>query len=237
VPEVTPQLATTRSVPIRVLIADDHALIREGVRAALAPHDDLCVVGEAADGAQAVRLALQLKPDILLLDLSMPGRSGAEVMSELSASGVRCRTIILTAAVDQSDVVKLLRLGARGVVLKDGPTPLLVKSIRKVHEGELWLGREAVTKVVSALTEGRDGRPSVPSVPAVPAMADVRLTAREREILVLVAEGDSNKGIARRLKVSDDTVKHHLTSIFDKTGVSNRLELALYALRNHLVKG
>jgi two-component system nitrate/nitrite response regulator NarL len=234
VPEVTPQLAATRSVPIRVLIADDHALIREGVRAVLAPHDDLRVVGEATDGAEAVRLVLQLNPDVLLLDLSMPGQSGAEVMGELRASGARCRTIVLTAAVDQSDIVKLLRLGARGVVLKGGPSPLLVKSIRKVAEGELWLGRDAVTKVVSALTEGLDQLLAVPALPVAP---DIGLTSREREIVALVAEGDSNKGVARRLKVGEDTVKHHLTSIFDKTGVSNRLELALYALRYRLVKG
>jgi two-component system, NarL family, nitrate/nitrite response regulator NarL len=236
-PQQSPQPAAARSGSIRVLIADDHPLVRAGVRAVLGPHDDLSVVGEAADGAEAIRLALQLKPDILLLDLSMPARSGVDVIRELNAAEARCRTVILTASVDQSDIVELLKLGARGVVLKASSMTLLVKSIRKVHEGELWLGREAVADVVTALTRGRDDATSLPSSPAAPPAPDIRLTARERETLALVVEGDSNKDIARRLKVTENTVKHHLTSIFDKAGVSNRLELALYAIRHRLAPG
>lgn len=228
----SPQPAAARREPIRVLIADDHALIREGLRSAVAPYDDLCLVGDASDGAEAIRLALHLDPDVLLLDLSMPVRSGLEVMRELRAAGSRCRTIVLTAAVDMSNVVTLLRLGARGVVLKGGAIPLLVKSIRKVHEGELWLGRDAVAEVVAALAEGADAAPSHLTATAAP---ETRLTPREREVLALVVEGDSNKGIARRLRVSEDTVKHHITNVFDKTGVSNRVELALHALRHRLV--
>ena len=221
-------LARRTQREIRILIADDHPLVRDGLQTLLATQSDFIVVGTASDGTEALRLAAALAPDVLLLDLSMPGLSGLDVMREMKKAdgAIGCRTILLTAAFNRSDITRALQHGARGVVLKNAPMDLLYKSIRKVHEGELWVDRETMGAVVDTLVAS-DGQP--------PPASRFGLTPRERDVLRLVVEGDSNKSIAQRLAVGEDTVKHHLTSIFDKTGVSNRLELAVFALHHELV--
>ncbi len=215
-------IATTTK--IRVLIADDQTISRCGLRKLLETQSDFDIVGEASDAAEAVRRTHELTPDVLLVALATHDWSGLDVLSELTGSTVR--TILLTPAIDTADTVKLLHVGARGVVLKDSPMHLLFKSIRCVFRGEIWLGRDAMLDVVQALSVLNHQRAEAPSS---------CLTAREKDVLTLVVSGNTNRDTARKLAISEDTVKHHLTSIFDKTGASNRLELALFAIHHHFV--
>ena len=215
---------------IRVAIADDHPILREGLRRLLEDEGGFEVVGQAADGQEAVRLAREARPDVLLLDLAMPRASGLDALRELSAAGGGPKVLLLTVAIDDAQVVEALELGARGVVLKEAATELLFKAIRSVVAGQYWVGRDTVTDIVRHLRERAAAvarrRPS-------PAQ---RLTAREREIVAAVAAGDSNREIAARLGLAEDTVKHHVTNIFDKLGVSNRAEMAAYAASHGLAE-
>ncbi len=219
-----------RSQPIRLVIADDHPIFRDGLRRLLEAEPDLKVIGEACDGAEAVKMARQLKPDILLLDLAMPRMPGLEALRELStAQGANSvRVILLTAAAEKKQIVEALQLGARGVVLKDSATQLLLKSIHTVMSGEYWVGRESVSNLVQYL------RNLVQSSGEESKQKKFGLTPRELEIVSAVVAGYSNKEVAEYFKISEDTVKHHLSNIFDKLGVSTRLELALFAVNQAL---
>ena len=214
---------------IRVLIADDHPIFRKGLRTLLEAEHGFTVVGEAGGGEEAIRLAQQLKPDILLLDLAMPGVSGMDALAELAAAPTPVRIILLTAGIEKAEIVKALQLRAAGVVLKSAATDLLFKSIRSVIAGQHWIGRDAVTDLVQALRAQLEP-------PEKPARERFRLTPRELEITSAVVSGLSNKEIARKFSLSEDTVKHHLTNIFDKMGASNRLELALFAVHHRLLE-
>jgi len=216
---------------IRIVIADDHQIVRAGIKILLHSEPDFAVVGEAEDGQEAVRVARSLQPDVLLLDLAMPGVSGMEALAELAHTPIPVRIILVTAAIQGPEIVKALQLGAAGVVLKASPAELLFKSIRGVMAGQHWIGREAVTDLVQAL---RSFTPPVPDL----AKASPRrfgLTPRELEITGAVVAGFRNREIAQRLSLSEDTVKHHLSNIFDKVGASNRLELALFAVEHRLL--
>jgi DNA-binding NarL/FixJ family response regulator len=219
-----------RAQPIRIVIADDHPIFRDGLRRLLEAESDLKVIGEACDGSEAVKMARQLRPDILLLDLAMPKMPGLEALREMSsATGVNSvRVILLTAAAEKNQIVEALQLGARGIVLKDSATQLLLKSIHTVMSGEYWVGRESVSNLVLYL------RSLVQSSGEEAKQKKFGLTPRELEIVSAVVAGYSNKEIAEYFKISEDTVKHHLSNIFDKLGVSTRLELALFAVNQAL---
>jgi two-component system nitrate/nitrite response regulator NarL len=218
-----------RSQNIRIVIADDHPIFRDGLRRLLEAEPGLKVIGEASDGSDAVRLARQLKPDIMLLDLAMPRQPGLEALRDLSTGGANgVKVILLTAAAEKHQIVEALQLGARGVVLKDSATQLLLKSIHTVMAGEYWVGREAVSNLVQYL------RMQMQASHEESRQKKFGLTPRELEIVSAVVAGYSNKEIAEYFKISEDTVKHHLSNIFDKLGVSTRLELALFAVNQGL---
>ena len=217
-----------RSQPVRILIADDHPIFRDGLKRLLESEGEFKVIGEACDGVEAVTMARQLIPEIMLLDLAMPRRQGLETLRELASDARSVRVILLTAAAEKEQIVEALQLGARGVVLKDSATQILLKSIRAVMNGEYWVGRESVSNLVQYL------RTLVTPPSAFPQRNKYRLTPRELEIIAAVVAGFANKEIAQYFKISEDTVKHHLSNIFDKLGVSTRLELALFAVNQAL---
>ena len=212
----------------RILIADDHPIFRDGLKRLLEAERGFKVIGEACDGVEAVSLVRQLRPEILLLDLAMPRRPGLQALRELSTESFSVRVILLTAAAEKEQIVEALQLGARGVVLKDSATQILLKAIHAVMNGEYWVGRESVSNLVQYL------RSLIDSSSAASRQKRYGLTPRELEIISAVVAGYANKEIAEHFKISEDTVKHHLSNIFDKLGVSTRLELALFAVNQGL---
>ena len=212
------------------MIADDHPIFRAGLRRLLETEDGFAVIGEAADGRQAVALARSLQPDVLLLDVAMPGLSGLDVLRELGTNSGHLRTILLTASIDPSDTILAMRRGAAGVLLKTAATELLFRCLRSVVAGEYWIGRDTVGSLVEALAR-------LQAPPADRPPRRFGLTARELEVMALVATGASNKAIAVQLHLSEETVKHHVTKIFEKTGQSSRVELALFATHCGLLSG
>ncbi len=213
--------------PIRVVVADDHAIFREGVRKLLESAGDIAVVGEAGTGEEAVRLVTRLKPDILLLDLRMPGRDGLAVLEELNGDLAQTRVILVADEEHEHELVRAMRLGARGIVWKQSASALLIKSIRKVHAGEIWLDNRMTAEVIDAFKKSTESSTR---------REKTALSPREREIVQLVAQGYRNREIAEKLFISEQTVKNHLHNIFDKLGVSDRLELALYAIHHRLIE-
>jgi DNA-binding NarL/FixJ family response regulator len=211
---------------IKILVADDHAIFRDGLRKLLEGARDITIVGEASNGVECVKMLAKLKPDILLLDLRMPEKDGLGVLEEFNFVSTSTRTIVLTAAEDHRDVVRAMRLGARGAVLKQSASDLLVKSIRKVYDGEIWLDNRLTGEVVDAFKKsaGSGQRSDKPL-----------LSDREKEVVQLVAQGFRNREIGEKLFISEQTVKNHLHNVFDKLGVSDRLELALYAIQYRLI--
>jgi two-component system, NarL family, nitrate/nitrite response regulator NarL len=211
---------------IRVLLADDHAIFRDGLRKLLGADEDIVIVGEAQNGAECIKMLAKLKPDILLLDLRMPDKDGLAVLEEVNFDTISTRVVVLTAAEDDRDVVRAMRLGARGVVLKQSATDLLVKGIHRVFAGEIWLDNRMTSEVMKAFSKSSESGPRREK----PLLSD-----REKEIVQLVAQGFRNKEIGEKLFISEQTVKNHLHNIFDKLGVSDRLELALYAIYHRLI--
>jgi DNA-binding NarL/FixJ family response regulator len=211
---------------IRILVADDHAIFRDGLRKLLEVTDEVQIIGEASNGVECTKMLQKLKPDILLLDLRMPEKDGLGVLEEVNFDTLPTRVIVLTAAEDDRDVVRAMRLGARGVVLKQSASDLLLKSIRKVYDGEIWLDNRMTAEVIDAFKKSSESGQRREK----PLLSD-----REKEIVQLVAQGFRNREIGEKLFISEQTVKNHLHNIFDKLGVSDRLELALYAIHHRLI--
>lgn len=215
---------------IEILIADEHAICREALGNLLGQEPGFRVAGEAVDGEHALEQALSLEPGIMLLDLLIQRIPSREVLRRLQERKSSVPVLILAESIDTAGIIELLKLGARGVVLKESEPRTLFKSIRAVAAGDYWVGRKLVGALVEALRgTGQAGWPAVGAAP-------FNLTKRELEIIAEVAEGCTNKNIAEKLAIAEQTVKHHLTSIFQKIGVSNRLELAMFAM-HHGIRG
>jgi DNA-binding NarL/FixJ family response regulator len=205
---------------ITVLIADDHPVVRQGLRVLLSLEDDIEVVGEAADGAETIELAASLVPDVILLDLKLPVLDGLGVLADLRDRGLRSHTLVLTSVADQASVTVAMRAGAAGFLYKDVDPDALVRAVRSVHDGNTVLAPEAAGSLVRSQARAS----AVAGLDA--------LTAREREVLAQIAEGRSNREIARLLHMSEKTVKTHVSSVLAKLGVADRTQAALYAVRN-----
>jgi len=224
------QVETTKR-SIRILIADDHPIVRDGLKKLLALEDDFDIVGEAGDGREVLERVQELDPDVLLLDLRMPNLDGLSALQALQTTNKRVKVIVLTASEDKNEFVQAMKLGCSGIVLKQTAPELIVKSIRKVHAGEIWLDSHTTAAVMRQFSTAADG-----TVTSTGKGGRERnpLSAREREIVALVAQGYKNKEMAEKMFISEQTVKNHLHNIFDKLGVSDRLELALYAIHKGL---
>lgn len=221
-------MAATGPAAIRIVIADDHPLFREAARKLLEMDPALSVVGEAGSGREAIAVARDLRPDILLLDLAMPDTPGLAALAEIAALEPRVRTLVLTAEVGDSDVVHAMQLGACGVVMKHTTTELLLKAIRTVMAGQYWIGREYVADLIASMRERTLRTHAVPPHPTF------GLTPRQLDIVSAIVDGATNNDIAQQFSISSKTVKYHLTNMFDKLGVSNRVELARFALKQRL---
>jgi NarL family two-component system response regulator YdfI len=207
---------------IRVLIADDHLVVREGLSAILEVADDIEPVGEAADGAEAVRLAGELSPDVVLMDLRMPNLDGIEAIRQIRVLYPAIEIVILTTYDDDEYIIQGLRAGARGYLLKDTSRQVLFDAIRAAARGESLLPSAVVEKVIAHLAAPQPTQRA-------------QLSAREQEVLVLLAEGAPNKEIAFRLHITERTVKAHVTGILNKLGVNSRTEAVAVALRSGLL--
>ena len=208
---------------IEILIADEHAMCREALRHLLEREPGFSIAGEASEGEGTLEKVALLKPDIVLLDLAIPRSAALEVLSRIHERYSKTRVLILAESLDAGRIVECLKLGARGFVLKESTPHVLFKSIRAVSSGEYWIGRAMVADLVNALRPNGGGGHDLQPAP-------FGLTRRELEVVSEVAEGCTNKNIAQKLSIAEQTVKHHLTSIFQKVGVSNRLELAVFAM-------
>lgn len=210
------------SKPISVLLVDDHTLFRSGIRSLLQRHSDFSVVGEAADGVEGIKRAKQLRPDVVLLDLNMPGMSGLETLQLLLQDCPDIAVIMLTVSEEAEDLTAALASGARGYLIKNIDADYLVRAIRRAAEGEPVLAEAMTTKLVAHL---QGGAPK----PAAPSELD-KLTPREKEILACLARGESNKIIARTLDVAESTVKIHVQNILKKLNLNSRVQAAVFAV-------
>jgi two-component system nitrate/nitrite response regulator NarL len=215
----------------QILIADPHPIFRYGLRRLLESETDFHVIGEASDGVELVKLAQQLKPDLVLLEAALRRRSGLEVLCDFANCPLPIPVLLMASTLDKSQVVEAFQCGARGIVLKGSLPEVLLDSIRAVRSGQYWLGTESLAFVVETLRE------FVPRGNGSDSVKNYGLTSPELAIIGKIVAGFSNKDVGREFSISERTVKLRLTRIFDKLGVSNRVELAVWALNHHLACG
>lgn len=209
---------------IKIILADDHAILRSGLKALLHSEPDLQVVGEARNGREAVQLASRLKPDVIVMDISMPEMDGLKAAAEITAAGLPCRIVFLTVHADEEYLFQTLRLGASGYVLKSSADVELMDAIRTAHRGDVFLYPSAVKKLLGEYLKGGEPRDDHDT-----------LTNREREVLKLTAEGFTNNEIAEQLVISPKTVDTYRQRIMEKLNLHHRSELVRYALRKGLL--
>ncbi|WP_022963854.1 two-component system response regulator NarL [Halopseudomonas pelagia] len=211
--------------PIKILLVDDHPMMRRGLRDLLAMEDDMDPVGEAGSGPDALRMTIELEPDLILLDLNMPGMDGLETLRQMRDQQVDARIIMFTVSDDQSDVLEALRHGADGYLLKDMDPDALVEHVRLAARGKLALSPELTMVLAEALRE----RPKTQSQ-----VQAANLTKREKDVLKLITKGLSNKMIARRLDIAEGTVKVHVKRLLNKLGMRSRTEAAVWVVENNI---
>lgn len=211
-----------------VIVADDHPVVRIGVRTILNAQPDFEVVAEARDGQEAIEQLNQYKPEILLLDLSMPNLPGLETLRELTRQSLSIKTVLLTGKISQKEILEALQLGARGVVMKEEVSSDLVTCLRAVANGQYWLSGKPVLNLIQVLNDLTAASTPAPK-------KTFGLTPRELQVTGLIVQGCTNKDVASECGITEETAKRHLKNIFDKTGVSSRLELAMFAVNHQLV--
>ncbi|MCX7923422.1 MAG: response regulator transcription factor [Clostridia bacterium] len=211
---------------IRVLIADDHSMVRQGLKQILELEDDIVVIAQAANGDEAVKLAKEHKPDVILMDINMPGTNGLQAIKELKQDSHPFKIIVLTIHQDREYLFKTLQMGSEGYVLKDAEPLVLIEAIRSVHRGQSYIQpnmtKELVKEFNRVTLHEKDKND------------ENALTSREVEVLELIAEGMINKEIAKHLYISEKTVKNHVSNIFKKLNVSDRTQAAIYAFKHNL---
>ncbi len=226
------------SNPIRVLIADAQPIVLEGLRSVLSRYPDIEVMAEAVDGVEAIDKTVHLEPDVVLLDLHMPRVDGLTVLRSIQTRAPRSKVILFASAENKDEFVEAMKLGCSGILLKETSTALIEKSIHRVNAGEIWLDSTTTAAVIRHFASPKDFPAAhAPTPHAGNGKAPrerAQLSQREREIIVLIAQGYKNKEIAEKMFITEQTVKNHLHNVFDKLGVSDRLELALYAIHNSL---
>jgi two-component system, NarL family, nitrate/nitrite response regulator NarL len=212
-------------VAIRLVLVDDHPIVLQGLQQLFQRHEDFEVVSCCPDGTTALEAVEQFQPDVLVMDLRMPGLNGLDVLRTLAANQSPCRSVLLTAIVRDSEVMEAIKLGVRGIVLKESSPDVLIDCVRRVYRGEQWIERETVTRALQGMLDRESAAREVGQT----------LTPREVEIVRMVAQGLRNKVIADRLSISEGTVKVHLHNVYEKLGVDGRLELVLCAQQKGLI--
>ncbi len=212
---------------IKVLIADDHLMVRQGLKQIVELEDDIEVVSQASNGKEAVKLTMEIQPDIVLMDINMPDLNGIQALSELKTMGCQSRVIVLTIHAEREYLLKTVQLGAAGYVLKDADSDVLIKAIRNVYKGKTYIQPTMTTELIKEFNQGAT-RIEKPKYEL--------LTKREIEVLELITEGMLNKEIAAQLYISEKTVKNHVSNIFKKLNVSDRTQAAIYAFKHNIKK-
>jgi two-component system nitrate/nitrite response regulator NarL len=220
------------TAPIRVLIADGHPIVLEGLRTVLNQQPTIQVVGEAADGMEAIEKAVGLDPDVVLMDLRMPRVDGLTVLRSIHTRAPRSKVILFSGADSKDEFVEAMKLGCSGILSKESALSLIERSIAKVYAGEIWLDSNTTAAVIRQFASPAEF--PAPANNGKTSRERAQLSQREREIIILIAQGYKNKEIAEKMFITEQTVKNHLHNVFDKLGVSDRLELALYAIHNSL---
>lgn len=218
---------------IRVLVADSHPVVLEGLRSILRSETDITIVGQALDGVETLELVTATDPDVILLELRLPRMDGLTVLRNLPSRSTKAKALLFPSSDVKDEFVEAMKLGCSGILMKHSPPALIAKSIRKIHEGEIWLDASTTATVIRQFASPSDPASSGPGN-GKNQRDRAQLSQREREIIVLIAQGYKNKEIAEKMFITEQTVKNHLHNIFDKLGVSDRLELALYAIHNSL---
>ena len=222
------------SASIRVLVADGHPIVLEGLRSALGhPAGVIQVIGEASDGMEAIEKTVELDPDVVLMELKLPRVDGLTVLRSIQARASRSKVILFSSSENKEEFVEAMKIGCRGIISKSATISLIEKSIQKVHSGEIWLDSHTTAAVIRQFSSPSDF-PAVHASNGKSTRERAQLSQREREIIILIAQGYKNKEIAEKMFITEQTVKNHLHNVFDKLGVSDRLELALYAIHNSL---
>lgn len=211
---------------ISVLIADDHPLFRQGIKQILELENDITVVAQAANGDEAVRLTREHKPDVILMDINMPGSNGLQAIKEIKDENINSKIIVLTIHEDREYLIKTIQMGAEGYVLKDAEPSVLIDAIRSVHQGQSYIQPTMTKELVKEFNRL--------TLHSKEKNGENMLTTREREVLKLIAEGMINKEIATKLYISEKTVKNHVSSIFRKLNVSDRTQAAIYAIKHNI---